>query len=169
MTPAHATTLTGCELSRRFGWWRGLGIVGLGVTSVVVGSAATPASGAEGAGTAHAVGVTTETFVDTGRPTAANDDCKKIPSRTLPTTILYPATGDPSADALAGAAPDPSGAPYPLIVFAHGYSASPQVYEPLLRHWAAAGYVVAAPQFPLSSSASPCGAVAGDWCTSPRT
>lgn len=35
---------------------------------------------------------------------------------------------------------------------AHGLGANPQIYKSLLKHWAAAGFVVAAPQFPLTSS-----------------
>jgi hypothetical protein len=40
--------------------------------------------------------------------------------------------------------------------------ASPQGYQQLLSDWAAAGYVVAAPLFPLSSSDTPGGADGGD-------
>ena len=43
----------------------------------------------------------------------------------------------------------------PLVVFAHGLTASGPVYERLLRVWAAAGYVIAAPTFPLSSTGAP--------------
>src|SRR6202020_2802854 len=53
-------------------------------------------------------------------------------------------------------------APHPLIVFAHGLGASPQDYQQLLTAWAAAGYVVAAPLFPLSSSETPGGPDGGD-------
>jgi dienelactone hydrolase len=52
--------------------------------------------------------------------------------------------------------------PYPLIVFAHGLGGSPQDYRQLLTAWAAAGYVVAAPLFPLSSSQTPGGPDGGD-------
>ena len=54
------------------------------------------------------------------------------------------------------------GGRYPLIVFAHGLGGSPQGYEQLLTAWAAAGYVVAAPLFPLSSSETPGGPDGGD-------
>jgi dienelactone hydrolase len=53
-------------------------------------------------------------------------------------------------------------------VFAHGFSATPESYAGLLAHWASAGYVVAAPTFPLSSGTSPCGAVAGDVVNQPQ-
>lgn len=40
--------------------------------------------------------------------------------------------------------------PHPLVVFCHGFDISPKPYLPLLRHWAAAGFIVAAPYFPLT-------------------
>ena len=114
------------------------------------------------------VGVLTETFVDRRRPTPANGACPALPSRTLVTTILYPATAAlPAATPQPGAAPARAGGPYPLIVFAHGLDATPQFYGGLLTYWAAAGYVVAAPRFPLSSSTSPCGPVASDVVNQP--
>jgi dienelactone hydrolase len=76
------------------------------------------------------------------------------PSRTLVTTIWYPAGGSGSSA--------PAGGPYPLIVFAHGLGGSPLDYRQLLSAWAAAGYVVAAPLFPLSSSETPGGPDGGD-------
>ena len=76
------------------------------------------------------------------------------PSRTLVTSIGIRADRD---------RPTQSGrAPYPLIVFAHGLGGSPEVYQALLSAWAAAGYVVAAPLFPLSSSETPGGPDGGD-------
>ena len=51
-----------------------------------------------------------------------------------------------------GAAPASRGGPFPLIVFAHGFNTTPEVYASLLDTWAAAGYVVAAPEFPRSVS-----------------
>jgi dienelactone hydrolase len=45
----------------------------------------------------------------------------------------------------------------PLIVFAHGFAVTPAPYAALLRAWAAAGYVVAAPIFPLSNAHAPGG------------
>jgi dienelactone hydrolase len=54
-----------------------------------------------------------------------------------------------------------------LLVFAHGFTANPKTYAALLTDWAEAGYVVAAPLFPLSGSASPCGPIAGDTANQP--
>jgi dienelactone hydrolase len=98
---------------------------------------------------------TTMTFVDTSRPTPSWNGMPEKSSRTLVTTIWFPSRRSGSV-ATAG------GGTYPLIVFAHGLGGSPQGYEKLLTEWAAAGYVVAAPLFPLSSSETPGGADGGD-------
>ena len=87
------------------------------------------------------------TYVDTARATAAWGGVGPKPSRTLVTTVWYPATGS---------------GPYPLIVFAHGLGASPQDYQQLLSEWAASGSLVAAPLFPLSNGATPGGPDGGD-------
>jgi predicted dienelactone hydrolase len=115
------------------------------------GRAATTTTGQPPVDRTYAVGVRTETYVDASRPTSANGTFPGAPDRTLPVTIWYPAiapAGDPQA---ADAPPDRSDAPYPLVVFAHGYAVTPEYYEPLLRNWAAAGYVVAAPTYPILS------------------
>ncbi|GGK01394.1 hypothetical protein GCM10010123_34180 [Pilimelia anulata] len=58
--------------------------------------------------------------------------------RRLPVTLWYP---DGAADA----------APYPVVLFSHGLGGLPADYRPLLRRWAAAGLVVAAPTYPRTS------------------
>ncbi|HZR14366.1 MAG TPA: neocarzinostatin apoprotein domain-containing protein [Acidimicrobiia bacterium] len=117
----------------------------------------------------QAVGVVTATYVDTSRPTPKSGPDPAQPRRTLVTTILYPATGPAgSTTPVRDAPPARRDGPFPLIVFAHGLGASPQVYEPgLLDQWVAAGYVVAAPQFPLTSSATPNGVDAADVVNQP--
>jgi len=97
-----------------------------------------------GATSPRLVVTTTMTFVDTSRSTPPWDGIPARPSRTLVTTIWYPARS--------GSANKSGLGPYPLIVFAHGLGGSPQEYRQLLSAWASAGYVVAAPLFPLSSS-----------------
>jgi acetyl esterase/lipase len=42
---------------------------------------------------------------------------------------------------------------WPLVVFAHGFQVGPAPYVSLLRAWASHGYVVAAPEFPLTDQA----------------
>ena len=43
------------------------------------------------------------------------------------------------------------------VVLVHGFTGTPKYYEGLLRAWAASGYVVAAPAFPLSNGDAPGG------------
>jgi predicted dienelactone hydrolase len=77
--------------------------------------------------------------------------------RRLVTYIRYPAAGEPTGADLAGAPPARSAGPFPLVVFGHGFAVTPAVYAGLLRAWAAAGYVVAAPVFPLENANAPGG------------
>ncbi|MGI8776599.1 MAG: alpha/beta hydrolase family protein [Acidimicrobiales bacterium] len=75
-------------------------------------------------------------LVDRGRPTVSAG--RKISaSRSLTTLVWYPAVGGP----------------WPVVVFAHGFEVGPQPYQHLLQTWAAAGYVVVAPEFPLTDAA----------------
>ncbi|HEU5306657.1 MAG TPA: hypothetical protein VFW97_04975 [Acidimicrobiia bacterium] len=99
----------------------------------------------------YAVGTRTLTFVDSSRSTSPNGSFAGAPTRTLPTELWYPAEGDPGADPAPDATPDRGHGPYPLVLFAHGYDVTPDFYAPLLERWAAAGYVVAAPVFPILS------------------
>ena len=111
----------------------------------------------------YAVGLQQETYVDDSRSTPAHDGDGELPERTLVTDLLYPADGDPaSGAAVEGAAPDPTGAPYPLVVFSHGLGGSFEYYQALLEGWAAAGYVVAAPRFPLTYADTPGGTDGAD-------
>ena len=87
------------------------------------------------------VATTTMTFVDTSRSTPPWEGMPGKPSRTLVTSIWYPAPGSGSVAA--------SGhGPYPLIVFAHGLGGSPQQYQQLLTAWAAAGVCGGRPVVP---------------------
>jgi dienelactone hydrolase len=126
-------------------------VCGLLLSAAIV--ADPPAFGSQGA-VSLPVSTTTMTFVDTSRPTPPWDGMPARPSRTLVTSVWYPAKSESATKAGQG--------PYPLIVFAHGLGGSPQDYRTLLTAWAAAGYVVAAPLFPLSSSETPGGPDGGD-------
>ncbi len=104
---------------------------------------------------AFAVGRRTMQVVDPSRPTAADPgrDRDAEPDRTLELLLLYPAAGDAATAAdPVDDAPVADGA-FPVVVFAHGWTATGPVYETRIREWARAGYVVAAPTFPLSSGA----------------
>ncbi len=128
---------------------------------------------AKGAGPSHEVGVVTDTFVDRSRPTAAWGPSPGLRSRTLVTSVFYPTATSvyrPTGSGplvVVGAAPDRAHAPYPLIVFAHGLGATPGDYRELLSSWASAGFVVAAPLFPLSSGETPDGPDGGDVVNQP--
>lgn len=102
----------------------------------------------------YPVGSTTETFTRS--------------DRTLETLVLYPAAGDTGIGiATHDAPPAKADGPFPLIVFAHGFTATPVDYKPLLMQWAAAGYVVVAPKFAKSSAGAPGGPDAGDFANQP--
>jgi predicted dienelactone hydrolase len=101
----------------------------LAVVIVVSTATVTGAGGATEATSApkppsSAVTTTTQRLVDTTR------------QRTLETTFFSPrhAIG-----------------PAPLLVFVHGYDQSPTDYRNLLKAWASAGYIVAAPKFPSTN------------------
>jgi hypothetical protein len=85
------------------------------------------------------VAVLTENFFDASR------------NRRLTTVVRYPAP-PPGGTSAGGQAP-----PYPLIVFGHGFAVTPAPYTPLLDAWVRAGYVVAAPIFPLGNENAPGG------------
>jgi dienelactone hydrolase len=84
--------------------------------------------------------------------------------RVLTTSVWYPAAAGSPDNVAAPAAP---GGPFPLIVFAHGYNVTPAAYAGLLRSWARAGYVVAAPTFPLTNPGAPGGPDEGDVVNQP--
>jgi dienelactone hydrolase len=92
-----------------------------------------PAAAAPGT---YEVGQLTETFVDESRPTDSGSGEGNAPTRTLVTEIRYP-QGD---------------GPFPLVVLAHGQTGHPSKFNQLMTAWASAGFVVAAPVFPLTSN-----------------
>jgi predicted dienelactone hydrolase len=87
--------------------------------------------------------------------------------RSLVTVIRYPAAGRTSRVDGLSAPPARSFGAFPLIVFAHGYDITPTPYAPLLRAWAQAGYVVAAPIFPYTNPGAPGGPNESDLVNQP--
>lgn len=77
--------------------------------------------------------------------------------RTLVTYVRYPALGPATGGDVFGARPARGARPFPLIVFGHGFALTPGPYAPLLRAWVRAGFVVAAPLFPLENADAPGG------------
>lgn len=91
----------------------------------------------EGDGTLE-VEVVTETFVDGSRPTEGSAG-PPSPDRVIETRITHPT----------------SGGPYPLIVLSHGFTGHPEEYEATTPIWAADGFVVVQPTFPLTNRDAP--------------
>lgn len=117
---------------------------------------------------AHArfgVGEIVVRFIDTSRFVQLPG--KRPQPRPLVTVIRYPAIGDPSHVEGPGAPPAKSSGPFPLVVFGHGFNVTPAIYARLLQAWASAGYVVAAPIFPLTNKNAPGGANESDIVSQP--
>lgn len=115
----------------------------LGVTAAVPSASSTTQRG-------QTLGVRVFRFVDRSR-TIRLPNGRRVP-RSLETTVGYPLTGGP----------------HPLIVFAHGFALTPDTYKRLLRAWMSAGYVVAAPWFPLTKADAPGGPDESDLVNQPR-
>ena len=88
-------------------------------------------------------------FVDRTR-TIRLPSGRRVP-RTIETIVRYPK----------------GGGPHPLVVFGHGYTLTPARYARLLRAWTLAGYVVAAPVFPLENANAPGGPDESDLVNQP--
>lgn len=112
----------------------------------------------EASAPARGVGVQTRPWVDTSRPTAAHGDAGSSPQRNLPTEVWYPTVaGTAGLPETRDAPVDPAGAPYPLVLFVHGSSSARTQSAFLTRALAAAGYVVAAADHPLTAVLTPGG------------
>ena len=92
-------------------------------------------------------------FVDSSRPTPPNGGVPGRPDRTLATRIWI--------------APEPLEAPAcrgprcALVLLAHGFGGNTGRFDTVARGLAAAGYVVAAPAFPLTNDRAPGGHTTG--------
>ena len=110
------------------------------------------------------VGTRTLTFTDTSRTTPAHGGNPSQPSRTLVTQIWYPTT--PNAGGTEEEQPNApllwSGPAVPLIMYSHGFMSSHTEGMYLADHLASYGYIVAAPDFPLSHIGTPGGATVAD-------
>jgi fermentation-respiration switch protein FrsA (DUF1100 family) len=116
----------------------------------VLGLGAAPPLASPDSSGGPAIRVRVFRFVDRSR-TIQLPDGRHVP-RSLVTVVRYPATGGR----------------YPLIVFGHGYALTPARYDGLLRAWTEAGYVVAAPVFPLGNANAPGGPNESDLINQPR-
>jgi len=126
------------------------------VTAVALGFG-TIAAGAnrQARGTPLEVHRTTLRLVDASRPTPANGAYAGASDRTLQTVVSYPTKKGKRLGNL------------PIVVFATGFEGTSTNYAPLYDHWVEAGYVVAAPTFPLSSRDAPGGSSVADLASQP--
>jgi dienelactone hydrolase len=106
-------------------------VVVLLAASVIIGARAAPPARAA----SEQMDVVELALVDTGRETPAIGLYPSSPRRELPTTVYLP----------------PVAGPAPLILLAHGFDGHPRKFSELATHWAAAGYVVAVPRFPVTN------------------
>jgi dienelactone hydrolase len=130
-------------LRRRAGWT-------IAAIVCAVGAGASSPNVMRASSSPPALRLRTFHFVDRSR-TVRRPDGRHVP-RPLETIVRYPA----------------SGSGYPLVVFGHGFAVTPAVYASLLRAWANAGYVVAAPVFPLGNADAPGGPNESDLVNQPR-
>lgn len=85
------------------------------------------------------VGTLDVTFEDESRPIAETEKHGAAASRVLVTTIYYPAVATQV------------GGPFPLLMYSHGYSSARTEATATATRAASYGYVVVAPDFPLTS------------------
>ncbi len=112
-----------------------------------------------------AVGVRILRLVDTSRLAQPPHGAPR--ARALTTILRYPALAAPGSLDVTGAPAVKSSGALPLIVFAHGFAVTPAIYAHLLQSWAQAGFVVAAPVFPLESADAPGGPDESDLVNEP--
>jgi dienelactone hydrolase len=83
-------------------------------------------------------------------------------------TVTYPGEGPQPRKLVTIVRYPRAPGPFPLIVFGHGFAVTPAPYAQLLQAWARAGYVVAAPIFPLGNADAPGGPNEADLVNQPR-
>ncbi len=105
----------------------------------------------------YAVNTEDVEWTDASRATPANHGAAGHGGRKLPTRIYLPTTD--------------TGAPIPgllpMFLWVHGLDATVEYFDPLLREWAARGYVVVAPTFPLTHTGAPGGPKFDDYVNQP--
>jgi predicted dienelactone hydrolase len=87
----------------------------------------------------YAIASTTIVFTDHSRSTPAANGTPAVSSRSLSTLIVYPHLEGRHHE-------------FPLVVFSHGFDASAASLTPTMNALASQGYVVAAPDFPRSTT-----------------
>src|SRR5262249_30078659 len=104
-------------------------------------------------------------LVDTSRSVQLPDGTRR--PRTLLTYVRYPALAAAGKTDVHDAPSARADGAFPLVVFGHGFALTPQLYARVLQRWARAGYVVAAPVFPLENADAPGGPNESDLINQP--
>ena len=137
-------------------YWFALSAVA--ATALVSSACGTPAGAAASVrdSKSYQTASTTIVFTDHSRTTPASNGYPALPYRSLSTLVVYPE--------------QPSGQhrEFPLIVYSHGFGATAASALPTLESLASHGYVVAAPDFPLSTTGLPGGLDLFDFTKSTR-
>lgn len=97
-----------------------------------------------------AIGMRQVSYVDESRPIKKTMGFEGAPTRRLDLRVWYPADGTVRSDPASFA----KGGPFPLVIYSHGTFGSADNAMHLVEHLVRHGYVVAAPDYPLSSSAA---------------
>jgi fermentation-respiration switch protein FrsA (DUF1100 family) len=124
------------------------------VSSVVSAAASCASVGVKTAQT-YQVASTTIVFTDHNRSTPASNGAPALPYRTLATLVVYPKLASGTRHE------------FPLVVYSHGFGATAVSAMPTLQSLASHGYVVAAPDFPLSTTGLPGGLDLFDFVAQP--
>jgi len=98
---------------------------------------------------AFAIGAIEKSFTDVTRKIKASSGFAGAAQRRLDVMVWYPSTtvkDGSGRPAIAG------GGPWPLVIYSHGTYSRPDSAMHLVRELVARGYVVAAPNYPLTSS-----------------
>ena len=98
-------------------------------------------------------------LVDGSRPTPPNDSYAGAPSRTLQTNLWYPLAAEGAAVAAPGR--------HPVLLYSHGFMSWGTEGRYLDEHLASHGYIVIAPDFPLTNILAPGGPAVADVVNQP--
>lgn len=100
------------------------------------------------------VGVRNALYLDRSRTTFNYLTGTTLPGRRLFSEIRYPSSAR-TAGEIKNAPALYRTTPYPVIIFAEGYRARPDLYAKLLDAWVHKGYVVVSPEFPDTTYPKP--------------
>ena len=105
---------------------------------------------ATAAGAGYAIGVRQVSYVDESRPIKKSMGFEGAATRRLDLHIWYPADAAQRSDPATLA----KGGPFPLVIYSHGTFGSADNAMHLVEHLVRHGYIVAAPDYPLTSRAA---------------